>query len=92
MGGFTKRQIKGAETARTLYATLSYPSMKDFKWVVRSNQIEDYPVMVQNADVALKIWEKNIAAWKGKTTRSKTNPVARDYVKVPGKFLKLHKR
>jgi hypothetical protein len=24
--GFTKRQIKGAEVARTLYATLSYPS------------------------------------------------------------------
>jgi hypothetical protein len=29
--GFTQRQIKGAELARTLYATLSYPSWKDFK-------------------------------------------------------------
>jgi hypothetical protein len=29
--GFTKRQIKGAETARALYTKLSYPSMKDFK-------------------------------------------------------------
>ena len=28
---------------------------------------------------------------KGKTTRHKTNPVARDYVKVPTEFLKLHK-
>ena len=76
--GFTKRQIKGAETARTLYATLSYPSMKDFKWVIRSNQIKDCPVTVQDVDVALKIWGKNIAALKGKTTRSKMNPVARD--------------
>jgi hypothetical protein len=32
--GFTKRQIKGAELARTLYKTLSYPSMKDFNWVI----------------------------------------------------------
>jgi hypothetical protein len=32
--GFTKRQIKGAELARTLYKTLIYPSMKDFKWVI----------------------------------------------------------
>jgi hypothetical protein len=32
--GFTKRQIKGAELARTLYKTFSYPSMKDFKWVI----------------------------------------------------------
>jgi hypothetical protein len=35
--GFTQRQIKGAEVARTLYATLSYPSWKDFKWVIQSN-------------------------------------------------------
>jgi hypothetical protein len=30
----TKRQIMGAELARTLYKTLSYPSMNDFKWVI----------------------------------------------------------
>jgi hypothetical protein len=90
--GFTQRQIKGAELARTLYATLSYPSWKDYKWVIQSNpQIKDCPVMVQDADVALKIWGKNIAALKGKTTRSKPNPVARDFVKVPVALLKLHK-
>ena len=89
--GFTQRQIKGAEVARTLYATLSYPSWKDFKWVIQSNQIKDCLVTVQDADVALKIWGKNIAALKGKTTRSKPNPVARDFVKVPVELLKLHK-
>jgi hypothetical protein len=81
--GFTKRQIKSAELARTLYNTLSYPSMKDFKWVIKSNQIKDCPVIVQDIDVARKIWGKNIAALKGKTNRSKSIPVARDYVKVP---------
>jgi hypothetical protein len=88
---FTKRQIKGAENAITLYITLSYPSMKDFKWVIRSNQIKDCPVMVQDVDVSLKIWGIKIAALKGKTTWSKINPVARDYVKVPTELLKLHK-
>jgi hypothetical protein len=29
--GFSKKQIKGAEAARTLYKTLSYPSATDFK-------------------------------------------------------------
>jgi hypothetical protein len=89
--GFTKKQIKGAETARALYATLSYPSMKYFKWVLRSNQIKDCPVTVQDVDVASKIWEKNIAALKGKTIRSKSTPVARDFVKVPPEILKLHR-
>jgi hypothetical protein len=41
--GFTKRHVKCAEIARNLYKTLSYPSMKDFKWVIRSNQINDFP-------------------------------------------------
>jgi hypothetical protein len=89
--GFTKRQIKGANAARALYATLSYPSMKDFKWVIRSNQIKNCPVTVDDVDVATKIWGKNIAALKGKTTRSKTAPVARDHIKVPTELLKLHK-
>jgi hypothetical protein len=89
--GFTKRQIKCAEIARNLYTTLSYPSMKDFKWVIRSNHIKDCPVKIQYIDVATKIWGKNIAALKGKTNWSKTHPVARDYVKVPKELLKLHK-
>jgi hypothetical protein len=87
--GFTQRQIKGAEVTQTLYATLSYPSWKDFKWVISSNQIKDCPVTVQDVDVGLKIWGKNIAALKGKTTWGKPNPVAKDFVKVPVELLEV---
>jgi hypothetical protein len=65
--------------------------MKDFKWVIRINQIKDCPVTIQDIDVAMKMWGKNIAALKGKTTWIKTHPVARDYVKFPKELLKLHK-
>jgi hypothetical protein len=65
--------------------------MKDINWVIRRNQIKDCPVTIQDIDFATKIWGKNIAALKGKTTLSKTYPVARDYVKVPKELLKLHK-
>jgi hypothetical protein len=65
--------------------------MKDFKWVVCSNQIKDFPVTVQDNDVAITIWGNNISALKGKTTRRKINPVARHYVKVPMELLKFHK-
>jgi hypothetical protein len=65
--------------------------MKDFKWVIWSNQIKYCPMTIQGIDVAMKILGKNIAVLKGKTTRSKTHPVARDYVKVPKELLKLHK-
>jgi hypothetical protein len=46
---FTKRHIKSAELTGNLYTTLSYPSMKDFKWVIQSNQIKDCPVTVQES-------------------------------------------
>jgi hypothetical protein len=60
--------------------------------VIQSNHIKDCPVTVQYIDVDLKIWGKNIAALKGKTTRSKSISVARDYVKVPMELMKLHKK
>jgi hypothetical protein len=46
--------------------------MKDFKWVIGSNQIRDFPVTIQDIDVTMNIQGKNIAVIKGKTTRSKT--------------------
>jgi hypothetical protein len=70
--------------------TLSYPSLKDFKWVIRSKQIKDCLVTVQDVDVALKILGTNMTALKGKTTQSKPNLVAKDFVKVPVELLKLH--
>jgi hypothetical protein len=56
-----------------------------------SNQIKYCLVTVQDSDVALNIWGKNIATLKGKTTRRKTIPVAMDYVKVPLELMKLNK-
>ena len=53
--GFTKRQIKGAETAKGLYTTLSYPPIKDYKWVIHSNQINNFPVTVEDVATASKI-------------------------------------
>jgi hypothetical protein len=63
---FTKRQIKVSETTTALYTTLSHPYMKDFKWATHSNQIKDCPVTVQDVDVAIKIWGKNITVLKGR--------------------------
>jgi hypothetical protein len=75
--GFTKLQIKCPELARNMYKTLIYPPMKVFKWLVCSNQIKYCPVTIQDTDVAMKIWGKNISVLKGKTTQSKTHPVTR---------------
>ena len=56
--GFTKRKIKGAEIAKSLYTTLSYPSVKDYKWAIHSNQINNCQVTVEDVATASKIWER----------------------------------
>jgi hypothetical protein len=67
--------------------------MKDYKWVVWSNQINDYPVTVMDIDVTAKIWGKDIVMLKGKMVKKRPVPVlvVKDLVKVPKEFLKLHK-
>ena len=54
-GGYTQRQIKSAEVARTLYAKLCYPSWRYFNWVIRGNYTNDCILTVEDIDVALKI-------------------------------------
>ena len=44
MAHFIKHQIKGAEKAQTLYASLGFPSQCNFKWIIQANQIVDCPV------------------------------------------------
>ena len=59
--------------------------------MIRSKHIKECPVTVEDVNVALNIWGKNIAALKGNTTRSIPNTVARDSVKISMDLLNLHK-
>ena len=88
---FTKREIKGAEIARSLYAKLVYPSIKDFEWAVVSNLIQDCPITKRDIEVAQAIWGKDVCALKGKTVRSNAPRVGGMALKVPREFLNLHR-
>jgi len=87
---FTKRQIKQAEVAKNLYATLCFPSWQDYKWIVRANMIANCPVTLNDINRAEAIWGKDVHALMGKQPKKKPTPVTRDIVKVPKEFMKLH--
>ena len=74
-----------------MYESLGNPSVKDYKWVIQSNQIKDFPVTVQDVDVAHNIWRKIVPALKVNTTRKKHIPVTDDLVQLPEYLVKLHK-
>ncbi len=88
---FLKRQVVHADKARSLYASLGFPSKQDFLWILRFNQIKDCPVMVKDAMAAYKIWGLSVAALKGKTVRKKPEPVKTETVYIPKEICKLHK-
>ena len=89
---FTKQQLAGAEKARQLYISLLYPSMNDFLWILWTNRINDCPVTVRDAEVALKVWGPNIAALKGKTTHKVAKSVkVEDLVEIPKEMIAMHK-
>ncbi len=49
---YSKWQDVCTDKACSLYASLGFPSQKDFMWILRSNQIKDSPVTVEDAMVA----------------------------------------
>ncbi len=88
---FSKWQVARTDKARSFYASLGFPSQKDFMWILRSNQIKDCPVMVKDAMEAYKIWGPSVAALKGKTVRKKPEPIETDIVSIPKEICELHK-
>ncbi len=91
MKHFSKRQIVGAEKARSLTAGVAFPSEPDYKWILQSNQVRECPVTAEDAAVAKKIWGPDVPSLKGKTTR-KTPPTAHtDIIEIPVEIRELHR-
>jgi hypothetical protein len=66
---FTRREIEGADKARTLYQQLGRPSERFFQKVLSQRLINNCPVTADNAKRALAIYGPDLATLKGKTTR-----------------------
>ena len=88
---FTKRQYKQAREARRVYNIIGNPSLNDFKSIIKMNAIKDCPITLEDIDIAERIFGKDIASLKGKTTRKKPIPVIKDYVDIPTELKQLHK-
>ena len=59
--------------------------------MIKTNLILNCPVTLDEIERASKIYGANIAALKGKTVRTKSDPVISDYIAVPEAVLHANK-
>ena len=89
--GFSNIQINGADQETNLYVKLGYTSVKDFRCIVKSQQIADCTVTVQYINISHKIMGTNIADAKVKTTRKKPIYAGEEIVIIIKELAKIHK-
>ena len=81
--GYTERQFKRAKEARALYHKVGTPTVENFKGLLRQNLIQDCPITIEDVIIAEKIFGPDISSLKGKSTRTRPNPVVDDVIDIP---------
>ena len=74
----SKLHMKETERTEYPYGTFTYPSVADYIWATQSNHIKEFPVTVQDIDVTIAIWGKDIFSLKLNTITKKKIPVTED--------------
>ena len=87
---YGQEQYRKAQEAQKLYHVLHAPSIKNFKYILRSNQIRNCPVTPEDVDIAEDIFGKDIAYLKGKSVRKNPTLIRRDLVAIPQELKTKH--
>lgn len=83
-------QLVGAEKVRSLHTGLAFPSESDYKRILKSNQVQECPVTLDDEKIMTKIWGESVASLKGKTTRKAPSAILTDIIEVPAEIQELH--
>lgn len=86
-GSFSRRQIDDASRARTLQATVGFPTTTDFKNILRAGTIHNCKVMVSDVDNTETIYGPSIPALKDKMIRNCPARVRTNILQVPQSIL-----
>ena len=88
----TPNELKRADRARELLYALGAPTIKDFKFLTRTNMISNNPVTEEDIKLAVKIYGPEIAILKGKMTRKRPTLAKLDVIAIPKKILRWHNK
>jgi hypothetical protein len=89
--GFTDCNYERSKRARKALGLVGYPSTKDFKHMMSSNMIENFPVTSIDVTNANKLFGPDLATLKGNTVVITPPPVVTDYVQIPKDIMSLNR-
>ena len=81
--GYTQRERKMADEAKSTFAKVAMPSINDYRDMIRLGLIDNCPVTEKDFENALEIYGPSMEALQGKTERSRPAIVRDDDIKVP---------
>jgi hypothetical protein len=71
MKKFTKKELKSAQLAKSLYTILGKPSVKDFIALVKNNRLQNCPINIHDIERAITIFGPDLGAIMEKTVSKK---------------------
>ena len=71
--GFTNREIRDSEKARSAYNMVGLPSAADFERMVRGNLLKHFPIILPDIKDAHTIFGPDISSLRSKTVRKNRN-------------------
>ena len=84
--GYMQVEIDIAKIAKKAYHKLGAPGMRNFQYLINGNMINNCPIMHHDVDNMIKIWGKDVAALKGKSSRRTPRKVVEEIFEVPAEL------
>ena len=81
--GYTDRQYERAKRVCKLYINTGGGGFESFKHYLRQNLIKDNPVTTEDANMAERIFVKDVGHLKGSTVRKTPRTIDDSRIKIP---------
>ena len=89
---FSKGEVDRARTAMELHKSLGYPSYREFFRLIQKRYINNCPVTVDDAKLAIHIFGPSRAMIKGKTTSKRSSRIkVQDRIDIPLSIKERHR-
>ena len=81
--GFSERHYKRALAARNIYHMVGAPTLINLEMMIRKSIIRNFPVTVEDIEIAKKIFGPGVSTLKATTTRKTPKMVVDDFIEIP---------